>query len=524
MPAFLTLDHLSLATPSGRVLFSDLSFTLGPDRVGVVGRNGSGKSSLLRAILGEQRPLSGTISLAGTVGILRQSVDPGPGTATDMLGIAEALARLDRIEEGTGSAADLDQADWTLPQRLDEALAAASMSSCDLTRPLASFSGGERTRIAIAGLLLDPPDVLLLDEPTNNLDREGRAAVAALLADWRGGALVVSHDRALLDTMDRIVALSPTGTTFHSGGWSSWVVERDAARTRAASELDRTDRQARSAQRAAQTARERQARRDRAGRSYAASGSAPKILMGRQRERAENSAGRGQTLAEQRSAALAASQDMARARVEVVTPISMEIPPSGLSSHRQVLSFEDVRWNAGERAIIDRLSFDLHGPERVAITGRNGAGKSTILRLAAGLAEPNSGRIERFVPLAMLDQDVALLDRETTLLENMRRLNPLLDENRAHAALARFAFRNSGADKRVGDLSGGECLRAGLACVLSADPVPQLLMLDEPTNHMDLEAVEVIEQALAGYDGALLVVSHDNAFLDAIGVSRHIAL
>ncbi|MCW1400879.1 ATP-binding cassette domain-containing protein [Novosphingobium sp. MW5] len=524
MPAYLTLDRLTLATPGGRPLFSDLSLTIGKEVVGLVGRNGCGKSSLLRAILGEQALQSGAITICGTVGVLRQLVAPGEGTVADALGIASSLARLDRIEAGSGSEADFAEADWELPQRLNDAFAAAGLASIDITRPLDSLSGGERTRIGIAGLLLEPPELLFLDEPTNNLDQDGRGAIAALLSEWRGGALVASHDRELLEAVDRIVSLSPTGIAIHGGGWSSWLAERDAARARAAAERESADRQVREAQRAAQVGRERQARRDRAGRDYAASGSAPKILMGRQRERAQNSAGRGNNLADQRRQAVDASLEAAKAKIEVAIPLTMQIPPSGLASNRLVLSFRDVCWNAGERWVIDQLSFELRGPERVAITGRNGAGKTSLFRLAAGLAVPTIGQVERPVPLAMLDQGVTLLDRNATLAENMRRLNPALLENRARATLARFAFRNVEADKLVRDLSGGECLRAGLACVMSADPAPQLLMLDEPTNHMDLESIEVIEEALCGFDGALMVISHDSSFLDAIGCHRRIRL
>jgi ATPase subunit of ABC transporter with duplicated ATPase domains len=177
------------------------------------------------------------------------------------------------------------------------------------------------------------------------------------------------------------------------------------------------------------------------------------------------------------------------------------------------------------RPVIDDPSFALVGPERVAITGRNGAGKTTVLRLAAGELAPDRGQIHRAVEhVAVLDQQVALLDRTQTVIGNMRRLNLLLNENAARAALARFAFRNVEADKPVATLSGGEALRAGLACVLSAAVVPQLLLLDEPTNHLDLDSIEVIEAALRAYDGAIVVVSHDPAFLEAIGVTRKIAL
>jgi len=524
MSSFLTLESVALSTPSGRPLFSNLSLNVGRECVGVVGRNGAGKSTLLRAVLGQAQPRSGRIILNGTVGLLEQAVAPGYETAADALGVSAALARLDRIEAGAGTEEDFAEANWALPHLLEGALASAGLPPLDLASPLANYSGGERTRIAIARLLIDHPDLLLLDEPTNNLDEDGRAAIASLLATWRGGALVVSHDRRLLECVDRIVALSPVGVAIHGGGWSSWVAEREAAKARAEADVEQAERQARAARREAQAARERQARRDRAGRAYGASGSAPKILMGRQRERAENTSGRGHALAEQQIEAGAAALEAAQTRVEVATPLKITMPECGLPSNRLVLAFEDVTWGAGERRITDRLSFQLRGPQRVALIGRNGAGKTSVLKLAAGLATPASGRIERPVRHALLDQTVSLLDRGSSLIDNMRRLSPELNDNTARAALARFAFRNTEGERLVGDLSGGECLRAGLACVLSARTVPQLLLLDEPTNHLDVESIGVIEHALRRYDGALLFVSHDAEFRQTVGVTRQIQL
>ncbi|MEJ5977455.1 ATP-binding cassette domain-containing protein [Novosphingobium sp. PS1R-30] len=525
MPVFLTLASVAAATPSGKPLFSDLSLSFGAERTGLVGRNGAGKSTLLRMIASELTPLAGTITRSGSIGMLHQALLADDASVAQALGAGEALARLDRIEAGLADEADFDLADWTLPARIDEAFAQAGLSAPALDRPLASFSGGERTRIGIARLLIDPPDLLLLDEPTNNLDAEGRQAVAELLAGWCGGAIVASHDRVLLEAMDRIVALSPLGATVHGGGWSSWVAARDAAREAAESDLDRAARQVRSQAREAQVAQERQARRDKAGRTYAASGSAPKILLGRQKERAENTAARGSTLAGQRSAETQAVLDGARARVEVVTPLTIDLPSSGLPANRVLVDFDEVSWGPGENALIEHLSFTITGPERIAITGRNGAGKTSLLRLVSGVTAPRSGRVKAASDrMALLDQQVALLDRETSIVANMHRLNPMLTDNEARAALARFAFRNVDAEKPVSVLSGGEALRAGLACVLSAAPVPQLLLLDEPTNHLDIESLEVIEAALRGYDGAILAVSHDPAFLAAIGVTREIAL
>jgi ATPase subunit of ABC transporter with duplicated ATPase domains len=190
-----------------------------------------------------------------------------------------------------------------------------------------------------------------------------------------------------------------------------------------------------------------------------------------------------------------------------------------------VLAFEDVSstWPGGRR-ILDGLSFRMVGPERLAVTGPNGSGKTTLLALAIGAIQPDSGRISRGVAAEVLDQRVSLLADDETLVENFRRLNPAASDNDAHAGLARFLFRNVTAAKRAGALSGGERLRAGLACVLMRPQPPQLIVLDEPTNHLDLDSIAAVEAALAAYDGALLVVSHDRDFLDAAGIERELTL
>jgi ATPase subunit of ABC transporter with duplicated ATPase domains len=171
------------------------------------------------------------------------------------------------------------------------------------------------------------------------------------------------------------------------------------------------------------------------------------------------------------------------------------------------------------------LSFAVRGPERIAIRGANGSGKSTLLRLIAGDLTPSAGTIHRPTDrIAVLDQHVGLLDPATSILDNLRRLNPDLSDNDAHAALAQFAFRNKAALQIAATLSGGERLRAGLACVFARPEPPLLLLLDEPTNHLDLAAIEELENALKDFDGALIAVSHDRTFLQAIGIEREIAL
>jgi ATPase subunit of ABC transporter with duplicated ATPase domains len=524
MPAFLILDSISLATPDGRPLFDELTLAIGRERTGLVGRNGCGKSTLLRLIAGEIEPAGGSVHRAGSIGMLTQLADDSL-TVAQALGVADDLARLHRLESGEGSLDDAAEADWTLKPRMDAALVETGLPALPPDRPLASLSGGERTRLALARLLIEAPDVLLLDEPTNNLDGDGREAVAQLLERWRGGVIVASHDRALLERVDRIVELTPVGVTVFGGAWPAFAEARDAARARTEAELDRASDALRNAERAVQKTKEKKARRDKAGREWRAKGIEDKMFMDREKQRAENSAARDGHLADRLIDDRTDALEETRARVEILTPLSIELPKTGLPGGRGLVTFKDVVMTHGDRRLFGPLSFDIRGPERIAINGVNGSGKTTLLRLISGDIEPSAGDIYRLTDrIAVLDQHVGLLSPEASILDNLRRLNPGLSGNEAHAALARFAFRNKAALQLAGTLSGGERLRAGLACVFARPQPPLLLLLDEPTNHLDLASIEVLEDALSRFDGALIAVSHDQKFLQAIHIERVIAL
>ncbi|WP_201829785.1 ABC-F family ATP-binding cassette domain-containing protein [Microvirga zambiensis] len=525
MPASIALSHLSWSTPEGRNLLSDLDLTFGPERTGLVGRNGVGKTTLLRLVSGELHPHAGSVAVNGRLGVLRQIVQVHPdATIASLFGVVDALALLHRAEAGHATVDELADADWALEARMDSALARVGLDAQPDTL-LSSLSGGQGTRAALAALVFAEPDVLLLDEPTNNLDREGRAAVIDLLAGWRGGAIVVSHDRELLDTMDAILELTSLGATRYGGNWSAYR-ERKALEL-AATRRDLADAEKRVAEidRKAQETDEKKARKDGVAKRKRAKGDMPRILMNGLKARSEETGGRNARLAERRRAQAVDEAASARERIEILQPFSVLLPPTNLPAGRTVLAIEDASVGyEPERPILRDFSLSVVGPERIAVVGPNGSGKTTLLALVTGQLQSWSGSVWVTSDVALFDQRVSLLHPSVSIRDNFRRINPDADENACRSALARFMFRADSALQLVSTLSGGQLLRAGLACVLGGPRPPSLLILDEPTNHLDIDSIETVEAGLRAYDGALLVVSHDETFLEAIGVTRRLDL
>ncbi|MGW0802432.1 ABC-F family ATP-binding cassette domain-containing protein [Nonomuraea sp. NPDC002799] len=524
--AFINCANLSFSWPDDTPVFSDLSFTVGAGRTGLVAPNGAGKSTLLKLIAGEYRPGGGSVSVNGTLGYLPQSLPLDGGlTVAEVLGIAPVIAALDAIESGDASEEHFTTIgnDWDIEERTRAQLDRLGLGDLEFARTLRTLSGGQIVSLGLAAQLLRRPDVLLLDEPTNNLDLEARRRLYAVLGDWTGCLLVVSHDRALLDRMERIAELDRGEVRFYGGDFTAYEAAVRTEQNAAERGVRSAEQELKREKRELQQARERAERRaGNAARNLKSAG-LPRIFAGTMKRGAQESAGRaGQTHAARVSDAQARLDEAGRA-VRDDQKIVLRLPGTNVPAGRTVFTGEQLR----ARGLFAEPGLDLviRGPERIALTGPNGVGKSTLLRLISGDQEPGGGLARRADGrVAYLSQRLDLLDVERTVAENLAAFAPGMPEAERMNLLARFLFRGVRAHLPVRVLSGGERLRATLACVLCAEPAPQLLLLDEPTNNLDLVSVGQLESALAAYEGAFVVVSHDERFLAEIGVNRRLEL
>ena len=547
----IVLSDLSFSYPDGRVVLSKLSASFNPGRTGLIGVNGSGKSTLLRIIAGALQPTSGSVTAGGEIGYLPQNLTLDVGaTVASLLGIAPVLAAIRAIEGGAVDQAAFDAVgdDWDIEDRARQSLGRLGLAHVGLDDPMGRLSGGEAVLTALSALFLRRPEALLLDEPTNNLDLDARRRLYAAVESWSGVMVIVSHDRELLSLVDHVADLSGHSLRMYGGNLEAYeemLATEQAAALRAVTVAEADVRREK---RDLIETQVKQARRDRQGRAVAASGSIPRIVAGGLKRAAEVSAGKGREVALARIADAKERLADAEEALRDDAAIRISLPGTAVPAGRTVLTVRglDVPWapwqlppevsdpgcgenGDGDSADVGRLAeLIVRGPERVAVTGPNGAGKTTLLRALTGGDGPadtlGAVRVHRNGAFGYLPQRLDILDEEQTVVENVRAVAPRASVNAVRAGLARFLFRGARADQVAGTLSGGERFRAVLAALLLADPPPQLLLLDEPTNNLDMASARQLSEALACYQGALIVVSHDVPFLRSIGITRWLRL
>ncbi|MGH3437063.1 MAG: ABC-F family ATP-binding cassette domain-containing protein [Sciscionella sp.] len=518
----IVCSDLAFAWPDGRIVLDGLDLVVGPGRTGLIGANGSGKSTLLRLIAGELTATRGSVKAPGRLGYLPQHLTLRSELSVErVLGIADTRAALAAIEAGDASVENFTVLgeDWDVTERALATLDRLGMADIALDRLVGELSGGESILLGLAAQLLRRPDVLLLDEPTNNLDLRARQRLYDAVASWRGVLVIVSHDRELLELVEQIAELRDGEVRWYGGNLSAYqravAVEQEAAQRMVRAAESDVKRQ----RRELAEARIKLDRRQRYGQKMSESKREPKIVMGARKRQAQVSAGKHRIMHAEKLGQARDRLTDAEDAVRDDDEIRIDLPRTSVPARRTVVALSDVRLRYGPM-----VTLDVRGPERIALVGANGAGKTTLLRTIAGALQPVTGQVRLGVAARLLPQRLDVLDDALSVAQNVSRFAPDADDNAIRARLARFLLRGDRADAIAGTLSGGERFRATLAALLLAEPAPQLLMLDEPTNNLDMASTRRLTDALASYHGALIVASHDVPFLRTTGATRWIEL
>ncbi|TGE28212.1 ABC-F family ATP-binding cassette domain-containing protein [Hymenobacter metallicola] len=527
----VVLQNVGYAHPNKDVLFSGIHLSVTKQqKVALIGNNGVGKSTLLRIMAGGLPPASGVVKLDSPPYYVPQLVGQfNHLTVAQALGIAEQLQALHDILAGHATEANLAllDDDWTLEERSADALAQWGLAGLDLTQPVEALSGGQKTKLFLAGMTLHQPDIILLDEPSNHLDAPARRRLYEFIQATTSTLLVVSHDRTLLHLLDSVYELSRRGITVYGGNYAFYQEQKQLASNALQEDVRGKEKALRKAREVERETAERQQKLDARGRKKQEKAGVPTIMLNTLRNNAEKSTSRLQGVHAEKIGAI--SQELHELRQELPATDKMKFgfDSSGLHQGKILVTATGINFRYAETPLwAQDLSFQITSGERLALKGPNGAGKTTLIKLLLGAAAPASGTIHRALgKVVYVDQEYSLLATELTVYEQAQRFNgTALPEHEIKIRLSRFLFPKDDWSKSCRGLSGGEKMRLMLCCLTISSQAPDLIILDEPTNNLDIQNIEILTAALTDYRGTLLVVSHDQVFLEQIKVQRTLEL
>ncbi len=527
----LTANHLSYSIPKSAIQFDDLNLSFEKKCYGVIGDNGVGKTTLLKLLAGELAPHSGNILLNGSLTYCPQTIESQTDTlfTSEILGIHEKWQALNRLQRGTMLENDLDIIgdDWTLELEVKRLFERLDLPLCSLNMQFMNLSGGQKTKVLLAKAMLTKADFILLDEPTNNLDSVSKQILLKWIRETQSGFIIVSHDRTLLNSLDEIIEISSKGINRFGGNYDFYKTQKTMQQASLQGRVSNAEKELKQITRQQQTAKERHEQRQKQGQNDHRSGRQPdKILADFMMDRSGQTLGRQTRIKHQRIQQAHETLQSTKSQLEIKESIHADLSETTVPTQKQVLLMNDITFAYPYQApLFEHFNLSITGPERIAIIGKNGCGKSTLIKLICGQIKPKQGNIQYGVSLIrVLDQQCNFLTPSLNLIENFQKLNPEATIQDAYSALASMQFRNVEAEKMVRDLSGGERIRAGLAISLLSKTPPQLIILDEPTNHLDLRSIKAIEEILTRYQGAMIVISHDENFINNIQIVRKVPL
>ncbi|MDR0370286.1 MAG: ATP-binding cassette domain-containing protein [Prevotellaceae bacterium] len=527
----LNLQNIAYIHPNKDLLFSDVNLTVNAhEKIALTGNNGTGKSTLLQIIAQQLQPSAGQLDIDAKPYCIPQIFGQfNRLTIAQALQIEDRLQALKAILDGDTSEKNftLLNDDWTLETRCTEAIRHWQLTGLDLSQKMETISGGQKTKVFLAGISIHRPELILLDEPSNHLDVAGRQLLYDFIRSTKSTLLVVSHDRKLLNLLDTTCELTQHGIKVYGGNYDFYAAQKQQENNALNQHIQSKEKALRKAKAKERETLERQQRSDSRGKGKQEKAGVARILMNTLRNNAENSTSKLKSVHAEKIGGISQELQELRATLPDIDKMRFGFDPSALHKGKILFAANNLNFSYGTQPLWkENLSFQITSGERIALKGANGSGKTTLVKLILGDRTAPTGTVYKAGNRSVyIDQDYSLLDNTLHVYEQAQQFNAsALREHEIKIRLNRFLFAREDWDKYCGVLSGGERMRLMLCCLTISSQSPDIILLDEPTNNLDIQNIEILTAALNEYRGTVIVVSHDETFLEQINVKRVIEL
>ena len=541
----ISIQQISYIHPDKEVLFSDLNFAISKgQKLGLVGNNGCGKSTLLQIIAGQLSPSSGVIVRPDDLYYIPQHFGQ-----YDSLTIAQAL-QIERKQQAlhailSGDASNenfviLDD-DWNIEERSIAALDLWGLGQFTLSYPMNLLSGGEKTRVFLAGMDIHHPSVILMDEPTNHLDSSGRQRLYDWVEKYRSTLLVVSHDRTLLNLLPEICELEKHQINYYGGNYEFYKEQKTLMQEALQQRIEEKEKALRIARKVARETAERRDKQNVHGEKSNIKKGVPRIVLNALQGKSEKSTSKLTGVHQEKAEKLTNERNQLRGSLSPTAALKTDFNSSSLHTGKILVTAKEINFSYHSNSVSNDIqensiskqqlwqapvSFQLKSGDRLRIEGANGSGKTTLLKLITGQLQPQEGTLTRTdFSYVYLNQEYSIIDDRNSILEQAYAFNSRnLPEHEIKIILNRYLFPASEWDKSCRKLSGGEKMRLAFCCLMISNNTPDMFILDEPTNNLDIQSIEIITATIKNYAGTVIAISHDNYFIQEIGVEQCILL
>ncbi|WP_118975829.1 ABC-F family ATP-binding cassette domain-containing protein [Taibaiella koreensis] len=527
----LTLQQITYAHPNKDVLFDQLNLTINKnEKIALIGNNGAGKSTLLKIMAGLLLPLNGELQTETLPYYIPQHFGQfNQQSVAEALHIGKKLEALHAILAGEVTEAHFNTLDddWDIEERCREALAHWDLEALDLSQPMSTLSGGQKTKVFLAGIRIHRPQLVLMDEPSNHLDTQSRMLLYDYIQSTNDTLIVVSHDRTLLDILPVVYELGKQGITIYGGNYTFYTMQKTIEVQALQEGLKDREKALRKAREVERETIERQQKLDARGKRKQEKAGIPTIAMNTLRNNAEKSTAKTKEVHAEKVEALHKEVGDLRRELPDKDKMKLGFGDTALHNGKILVTAKEINCSYGTHFLWKTpLSLQITSGQRLAIKGHNGSGKTSLIRIILGQLEPSSGTIQRTATDAIyIDQDYSLIDNRLSVYEQAERYNTgRLQEHEVKSRLTHFLFQATQWHKSCAALSGGEKMRLILCCLTIGAQAPDMIVLDEPTNNLDIQNIEILTEAINSYRGTLIVVSHDALFLEQAGVNEAIVL